>query len=157
MAYGAYGDLTPNKLGLVFGLESNVESKLVATGVTIAFGEPVFVKTGDDECAYLPDSTDATRKFLGIAPISHRSYVSSDGGQYNAFDTVNVLTEGQIWVALATGVTACANKPAYIVDLTSDGQYKKFTDVSTDNYDTGCYFRSNPLNGMAILEVRGLK
>jgi hypothetical protein len=158
MAYGMYGNLTPNKAGLMDGLENEVRSLLVASGVTsIAPGEPVFVKPGDETGAFLPDDTDATRKFAGVAIISQRSFVGTEDNLYPTYDQISVLEEGCVWVPVASGISAIANKAAYIIDLTSDGQFKKFTDATSGNYDCGCYFKSNVLNGLAVLEVRGLK
>jgi hypothetical protein len=158
MAYGAYGNLTPNVAGLMDGLENNVSSKLVASGVTsIAPGEPVFVMPGDETGAFLPDDTVATRLFAGVAIISQRSFVDTADNVYPTYDEISVLEEGRVWVPVASGISAIANKPAYIIDLTSDAQFKLFTDNSSGNYACGCYFRSNVLNGLAVLEVRGLK
>lgn len=145
------------RAGLVFGIETDVESKVVASGVTIEFGEPVFVDEGVEDIAYAGDSTDASLKFLGVAMISHRSYKDSED-QYVAFQEMNVLTEGEIYVPVASGITATANKPAYVVNLISDADYNKFTTTSGSNYDIGGYFRSNPnADGLARVELRGLK
>jgi hypothetical protein len=145
------------RAGLVFGIETDVESKVVASGVTFEFGEPVFVDEGVEDIAYAGDSTDASLKFLGVAMISHRSYKDSED-QYVAFQEMNVLTEGEIYVPVASGITATANKPAYVVNLISDADYNKFTTTSGSNYDIGGYFRSNPnADGLARVELRGLK
>jgi hypothetical protein len=145
------------RAGLVFGIETDVENKVVASGQTFEFGEPVFVDEGVEDIAYPGDSTDTSLKFLGVAMISHRSYKDSEE-QYVAFQEMNVLTEGEIYVNVASGITATANMPAYVVDLTSSGDYNKFTTDSTDNYDIGGYFRSNPnADGLARVELRGLK
>lgn len=145
------------RAGLVFGIETDVEAKVVASGVTFEFGEPVFVDEGVEDIAYAGDSTDASLKFLGVAMISHRSYKDSED-QYVAFQEMNVLTEGEIYVPVASGITATANKPAYVVNLISDADYNKFTTTSGSNYDIGGYFRSNPnADGLARVELRGLK
>lgn len=145
------------RAGLVFGIETDVESKVVASGATFEFGEPVFVDEGVEDIAYAGDSTDASLKFLGVAMISHRSYKDSED-QYVAFQEMNVLTEGEIYVPVASGITATANKPAYVVNLISDADYNKFTTTSGSNYEIGGYFRSNPnADGLARVELRGLK
>lgn len=145
------------RAGLVFGIETDVEAKVVASGVTFEFGEPVFVDEGVEDIAYAGDSTDASLKFLGVAMISHRSYKDSED-QYVAFQEMNVLTEGEIYVPVASGITATANKLAYVVNLISDADYNKFTTTSGSNYDIGGYFRSNPnADGLARVELRGLK
>jgi hypothetical protein len=89
--------------------------------------------------------------------ISHRSYSDSEE-QYVAFQDMNVLTEGEIYVPVASGITNCANKPAYVVDIQASGDYNKFTTDSSNNYDIGGYFRSNVnADGLARVELRGLK
>ncbi len=84
-------------------------------------------------------------------------------GEYADGDEVSVCTEGKIWVRVPDGLTGCSNKPAYVIDLIADGDYKKFTATSGANtYDPGCWFRSNPITlgtgqTFALVEVRGVK
>jgi hypothetical protein len=146
------------RAGTLFGPMLWAENKVVPSGVTFEFGDPVFVDEGDETKAYEPDSTDASLHFLGVAPISHRCYKDSVE-QYVEYQEMNVLTKGKIYVHVASGVTGCANKPAYVVDLVSDGDYKKFTTTSSANtFDIGGYFRSNPnADGLAVVELRGVK
>lgn len=145
------------RAGLVFGIETDVEAKVVASGTTFEYGEPVFVDEGVEDVAYAGDSNDASLKFLGVAMISHRSYKDSEE-QYVAFQEMNVLTEGEIYVPVASGITATANKPAYVVDDQASGDYNKFTTSNSGTYAIGGYFRSNPnADGLARVELRGLK
>lgn len=155
----AYGSQDSARAGLCYGVgDLEVETKVAASGVTFEFGEAVFVDSGVEDVAYAPDSTDTSLKFLGIAIISQQSYVDSEGN-YPPYSSVNVLTEGEVYVQVASGLTTIANQPAYVLDVTTDGQYQKFTTDSTaaDVYDIGCFFRSNASNGLARIEVRGLK
>lgn len=147
----------PARAGLMFGIDYNAETAVVPSGVTFEFGDPVFVDAGVVGVAYVPDSTDASLKFLGVAPISHRSYKDSEE-QYVAYQDMNVITKGTIYVPVASGISACANQAAYVVDLISDGDYKKFTTTnSAATYAVGGYFRSNVNDdGLALLELRGL-
>lgn len=152
----AYGEMDHALAGLIYGLDYEVESLIAASGVTFEFGDPVFVDEEDESIAYEPDSTDASLHFAGIAIISQRSFADSEG-EYPPYDTVNVLRKGKVWVTVASGITNCAQKAAYVINLTSDADYKEFTSTSGSNYNCGCYFRSNADNGLAVLEVRGLK
>jgi hypothetical protein len=147
----------PARAGLVFGTETDVESKVVASGQTFEFGEPVFVDQGVEDVAYPGDSNDASLVFLGVAMISHISYRDSEE-QCVAFQEMNVLTEGEIYVNVASGISACAHKPAFVVTNQSSGDYNKFTTASGSNYNIGGYFRSNPnADGLVRVELRGLK
>lgn len=153
---GAYGTQDAGIAGLLYGSALNIETKVVASGMTFAFGSAVFVDQGDEDTAYVPDSTDTSLKFLGVAVISHRSYIDSED-TYVAYQDMNVLEEGEIYVATASGLTTIANQPAYVVDLIGDANYGKFTTTNSgDTYSTGGYFRSNVSNGLARLELRGL-
>jgi len=94
-------------------------------------------------------------KFLGIAMFNHTSTIANGGGDstYVAYDSVNVLKKGQIWVPVTVAVLD--KEAAYgITEVTNQGQ---FTNVAGANYDVGGFFRSNRSTNKAILEVRGLK
>lgn len=152
----AYGLQDSFIAGEMFGSDFDIETKVVASGVTFEFGEPVFLDAGVENTAYAGDSNDGSLKFIGIAPISHRSYDGSED-QYVAFQDMNVLTRGQIYVAVASGLTNIANSAAYVIDDQNDAQYNKFTTSNSGTYDIGGYFRSNVVDGLARLEIRGLK
>lgn len=160
----AYGNMDVARPGMLDGIESEDIISKVA-GVAFAFGDPVFVDAGNATTAVAPDGTDASLVFRGIALESPRSFVASSG-LYPAGDMVNVGGVGNyVWVKVVTGLTAIANKPVYLVDDTTSGDYKLFTDVSTSNYDTGAVFASNAttitLGGatvtIALVEMRGIK
>lgn len=121
-----------------------------APGTTItAFTSTI---TGGASQAALTVTYSTTAKFLGVACIDYtRPY-----GEYRQYDSLNIVTEKQVLVPVPTGVTACAHKAAYVIHVPGT-DYLKFTDVSTNNYDTGCYFDTNPVSGLAVLNVRGLK
>lgn len=145
------------RAGLAFGIDYEAEAKVVASGVTFEFGNPVCVDAGVEDVAYAPDSTDASLKFLGVAMISHRCYKDSEE-QYIAFQEINVMTEGEIYVPVASGISNCANQAAYLVHNKSSADYGKFTTSNSSTYDIGGYFRSNAnADGLARLELRGLK
>ena len=150
----AYGNLSKARAGLVYGLTSEIETKIVASGVTVEFGKPVFVDAGVEDYGYLGDSTDASLLFLGVAVISQRSFVASEG-EYPAYDSMNVLTEGEVWVPAASGVTA--NAAAYVVNVTTSDDYGKFGISTTSGiYATAVgYFRSNADGGLVLVELSG--
>lgn len=148
----------PARAGLAFGIEYDAEAKVVPSGVSFGFGEPVFVDAGDEDTGYAGDSNDASLKFLGITMISHVSYRDSDE-EYVAYSDMNVMTKGVIYVPVVSGVVNCANLPAYVIDDQASADYNKFTTSSSNNYDIGAYFRSNAnADGLALVElVGGLK
>lgn len=156
----AYSYLSGARAGLVYGLNTEIETKIVGSGVTVDFGDPVFVDEAVEDTGYLGDSTDSSLKFLGVAIISQRSFVTSEG-EYPAYDAMNVLTEGEVWVPVASGVTACANKAAYAVNVTTADDYNKFGISTTSGiYATAVgYFRSNPNSeSLALVQLSsGLK
>ena len=152
----AYGNQDPSIAGTPFGADYDIETKVVPSGVTFEFGEPVFVDAGVEDTGYAGDSTDASLKFLGVAIISHRSYDGSED-QYVEYQDMNVLTRGQIYVNVPSGLSAIANAPAYVIDDQTDADYNKFTTSNSGTYDIGGYFRSNASGGIARVELRGLK
>lgn len=95
-------------------------------------------------------------KFLGVA-----AFVQIGGKDFGAETScwkegmsVSILRLGRIWVPVESTV---ADKDAAYVVTVGAGTIGNFTDVSTNNYDIGGYFRSNASSGLAELEVRGLK
>lgn len=128
--------------------------KIVINGVGKDITSTAVVTLGDGQVASVTVYTSAA-KFAGVSVASHRSFVDS-AGVYPIGDAVNVMYNGRILVAVPSGATLYANKLAYTPLLNTGTDWKKFTNTSTD-YDTGCVFMTNPLNGLAVLEVRGLK
>lgn len=153
----AYGDMTKAKAGLIYGLDYEIETKIVPSGVTFDFGDPVFVDEGDEDKAYKANSTDVSLKFYGIAVISQRSSVDAQG-DYPEYDTLNVMTRGKVWVPTVSGLGDVANKAAYVANVVATtADYEKWTDSSSASYNSGCFFRTNPLNDLAVIEVKGIK
>jgi hypothetical protein len=52
----AYSYLSGARAGLVYGLNTEIETKIVASGVTVGFGDPVFVDEETEDVGYLGDS-----------------------------------------------------------------------------------------------------
>ena len=114
------------------------------------------VTSGGAGTAVASTALTSARKFLGAA-----AFVQTGGKTWGAGTSawqigmsVNIVHDGTLWVPAES--TVADKDPAYAVSLGA-GTLGKFTDVSTSNYDIGGYFRSNVNNGLAILEVRGLK
>lgn len=152
----AYGSLDYARAGLAFGLETDVETKIAASGTTFEFGDPVFVKNGDEDTGYAGDSNASDLKFLGVAMISQRSFVESEG-EYPAYDAMNVLYGGEIYVPVASGLSTIANQAAYVIDDQNDAQYGKFTTSNSGTYGPVGHFRSNVSDSLARLQVSGIK
>ena len=76
-------------------------------------------------------------------------------GYYAKNTAVNVMTHGKIYVEVADGADVADKKAAYVV--LSGADKGKFTDEASGNYDTGCVFCSAEQNGLALIEVNGLK
>lgn len=149
----------------------NADATIAALGITFAAGSTnrIIVATvrGLDITMTSVVTLGATRanastayttwaKFMGIATHTHKSTVAMAAGasNYAQYDAVNVLSKGQIWVEAAS--TVDDKDAAYVVYLSGSTQ-EDITDVSTNNYDIGGYFRSSYSGGFAILEVRGMK
>lgn len=152
----AYGNQDAGIAGSPFGTDYDIETKVVLSGVTFDFGDPVFVDSGVEDVAYTGDSNDDSLKFLGVAIVSHRSYDGSED-QYVEYQDMNVITRGQVMVPVASGLSTIANAAAYVVDDRTSVDYGKFTTSNSGTYDIGGYFRSNASDGIARVELRGLK
>lgn len=151
----AYGSMDYARAGLAFGLDHEIETRIAASGVTFEFGDPVYVKNGDEDTGFAGDSDLATLKFLGVAAISQRSFVASEG-EYPPFDAMNVLSEGEVYVTVASGLTTIANQAAYVYDDDTNAQYGLFTTLnSAATYGPVGYFRSNAEDSLARLQVGG--
>ena len=96
-------------------------------------------------------------KFLGVAPFIEigSKTIGAGTAKWEALQAVNIVKQGMLWVQVESSV---ADKdPAYVSGVGGAGTLGKFTDVSTNNYDIGAFFRSNVSGGLALLEVRGMK
>jgi|GEM_PF-2399424 len=96
-------------------------------------------------------------KFLGVA-----AFVQNGGKDFGAETacwkagmSVSILRDGRLYVLAES--TVADKDPAYVSGLGGAGTLGKFTDVATNNYDIGGFFRSNVSSGLALLEVRGMK
>jgi len=94
---------------------------------------------------------DTNMKFIGVA--EHTELSTNKGtGFYDINDSVNVRDFGDIFVPVHEDAHPSDKEPAYI-DIAGG----VFTDIPGGNYDCGCFFRSNKEDGLARVEVRGMK
>jgi len=137
------------ELGITaFVVEGANAITIVGPGVNIAATATV---TEGASQAIFNSIADTNMKFIGVA--EHTELCTKNGtGYYDVKDAVNVYDLGDINVLVADGANPADKEAAYI--NVSDGV---FTDISNGNYDCGCYFRSNKQDGLALIEVRGMK
>jgi len=94
---------------------------------------------------------DTNMKFIGVA--EHTELATNKGtGFYDIDDAVNCRDFGDIYAFVHGDAFPSDKEPAYI-----NIAQGVFTDVPGGNYDCGCFFRSNKQDGLARVEVRGMK
>jgi len=151
----------------------NADTTLAAAGISAAAGSTnrvivISAPAGVDLTvtgAVTAGATQATvaivygtnLKFLGVAVFVQTGGVTYGAGTsgWKQYDSINILRDGKIWVLAES--TVADKDAAYVSAVGGAGTLGKFTDVSTNNYDIGGYFRSNVSGGLAVLEVRGIK
>jgi hypothetical protein len=112
------------------------------------------VVTGGSAQATFTSATNTNMKFVGVARHTELGFKEGTGF-YPPRTTVNVQTENEIYVPVADDSSPADKKPAYIVLAGADAG--KFTDEEDDNYDSGAIFRSAAEDGLARIELRGMK
>jgi hypothetical protein len=112
------------------------------------------VVTGGSSQATFTSTSDTNMVFLGVA--EHTELGFKDGvGFYPPTHAVNVMDFGEIYVPVAEGISPLDKEPVYIV--LSGSEAGKFTNVEAGNYDSGAFFRSGEEDGLARIELRGMK
>lgn len=92
--------------------------------------------------------------FEGVARFTQKAVDEQNAGSYVEYDAMNVREKGFIYVE--TSVAVQSGQDAYVI-WTSGANQGKFTNVSTDNYETGCKFRETiTAAGVVLLEVNGI-
>jgi hypothetical protein len=124
---------------------------IAGPGITITASATV---TGGASQPAFTSSADTNMKFLGVAVHTELGF-NEGSGFYPPLHAVNVMDFGEIYVPVAEGVTPSDKEQAYIVLSGEDAG--RFTDVAEGNYDSGAFFRSNEEDGLARIEVRGMK
>jgi len=127
---------------------------------TVPFGTGVVL--GTDPAKQVAVASADTESFTGVALFTHRVTQGIDqaatageqystGAEYRNGDTVNVLRRGRVYVEVTAEVAAGDDA---FVDVTSEGEEGKFTDVALNNLATGGVFRSAAGVGeLAIVEI----
>jgi hypothetical protein len=124
---------------------------IAGPGITIAAGAVV---TGGATQATFTSIADTNMKFLGVAV--HTELGFKDGvGFYPPTHAVGVMDFGEIYAPVSEGVSPLDKEPAYIV-LSGD-EAGKFTNEASGNYDSGAFFRGGEEDGLARVELRGMK
>ena len=146
----------------------NSDETLSAAGIvasTVAGSKTVVVEGNSDVTASITVTGGASQptftgtastdmKFVGVAVHEELAYREGTGF-YPANTAVNVMAHGKVYVPVASGASVADKKAAYVV-LAGDDK-GKFTDDSSGTYDCGCVFRSDVQDGLALVEVNGLK
>jgi hypothetical protein len=145
----AYGTMDSAILGLLFGLAGDCDIESYPATTAITPGRPVYQTPGTVGSVH-PTYVSGD-VFIGIAVASQISH-DDDVGTYAAYDVVNVLKRGEIWVQVSKAVST-APVAAY---ATAAGL---FSITASGNYNGGCMFRSQQatVSGLALLEVNGIK
>lgn len=139
--------------------EKGIDASVVAgtKTITVVGDEDVeasiTVSGGASQAAFTATST-TYMKFVGVAVHEELAY-REGAGFYPANIPVNVMVHGKIYVPVAEGASVADKKAAYVV-LSGDDK-GKFTDEASGNYDCGCVFRSDAQDGLALVEVNGMK
>ncbi|MDR2150120.1 MAG: hypothetical protein LBO67_04765 [Spirochaetaceae bacterium] len=124
---------------------------LEGPGITITASAVV---TGGASQATFVSAATTNMKFVGVA--RHTELCFKEGtGFYPPKTTVNVQTEHEIYVPVADGSSPADKKPAFII-LSGD-DVGKFTDEEDGTYESGALFRSAAQDGLARVELRGMK
>jgi hypothetical protein len=126
---------------------------LGAPGISIT---AVLTVTGGDSQAVFTSAANTSSKFVGIAKRNEALSFKDGVGFYPPSMPVGVLKEGRIAINVADTAAPGDKKPAYII--LSGSEAGKFTDEASENYDSGCIFRSDRIEGdLAFIEVHGIK
>lgn len=152
-------ELDRAQAGQKAGLDFDHVESFAAEGA-VPFGHGLVLGT-DPEKQVAVASAD-TETFAGVSVFTHKQEQgfdqsvslgnqSSTGAEYRDTDTVNTLRRGRVWVEVTAEVAA--GDAAY-VDVNTEGEEGKFTDVEGDNLATGGVFRTGADVGeLAILEI----
>jgi hypothetical protein len=123
---------------------------IVGPGINITASAVV---TGGSSQATFTSTADTNMKFLGVA--EHTELGFKEGvGFYPPTHAVNIMDFGEIYVPVAEGVNPLDKEAAYIV--LSGSEAGKFTNDDA-GYDCGAFFRSGEEDGLARIELRGMK
>ena len=147
------------QVGQKAGLDYDRVESFAAEGA-VAFGRGVVV--GTDPAKQVAVASADGESLAGVSVFTHRQEQGIDqsasmgaqystGAEYRDKDTVNVLRRGLVWVEVTAEVAAGDDA---FVDVTSEGEEGKFTNVDTDNLASGGVFRTGADVGeLAVVEI----
>jgi hypothetical protein len=124
---------------------------IVGPGINITASAVV---AGGSSQAAFTSTSDTNMKFLGVAEHTELGFKEGTGF-YPPTYAVNVMDFGEVYVPVAEGASPLDKEAAYIV--LSGGEAGKFTNDDAGNYDCGAFFRSGEEDGLARIELRGMK
>lgn len=124
---------------------------IVGPGISITASAVV---TGGSSQATFASAADTNMKFLGVAEFTQLGF-KEGAGFYPPNHAVNVMDFGDIYIPVAEGVSPLDKESAYIILSGDDAG--KFTNAADGNYDCGAFFRGSEEDGLARIELRGMK
>jgi hypothetical protein len=124
---------------------------IAGPGITITAGATV--TEGETQPAFTAEG-DTNMKFLGVAEHTELGF-KEGAGFYPPTHAVNVMDFGEIYVPVAEGISPADKEAAYII--LSGNEAGKFTNDADGNYDSGAFFRGSEEDGLARIELRGMK
>jgi hypothetical protein len=124
---------------------------IAGPGITITANAVV---TGGSSQAAFTATADTNMKFLGVAVHTELGF-REGAGFYPPAHAVNVMDFGEIYVPVAEGVSPLDKEPACVI--LSGSEAGKFTNEASGNYDCGAFFRGGEEDGLARVELRGMK
>jgi hypothetical protein len=141
-----------SELGITaFMVEGANAIGIVGPGITITASATV---TDGTSQATFASAADTNMKFLGVAEHTELGF-KEGAGFYPPNHAVNVMDFGEIYVPVADDASPSDKEPAYIILSGDDAG--KFTDAADGNYDCGAFFRGHEEDGLARIELRGMK
>jgi hypothetical protein len=134
-----------------FAVEGARAFTIVGPGISITASATV--TEGASQTTF-SSAADTSLKFAGVA--EHTELCTKNGtGCYEPEDAVNIRDFGEIYVPVAENANPSDKEPAYVI--LSGANAGLFTDAAAGNYDCGAFFRSSKQDGLARVELRGMK
>jgi hypothetical protein len=124
---------------------------IIGPGISITASAVV---TGGSSQPAFTSAADTNMKFLGVVEHTELGFKEGSGFYPRAY-AVNVMDFGEIYVPVAEGSSPSDKEPAYIILSGEDAGM--FTDAADGNYDCGALFRGHEEDGLARIELRGMK
>jgi hypothetical protein len=126
---------------------------IVIVGPGVSITANAIVTGGSTQPTFTP-AADTNMKFLGVAEFTQLGF-KEGVGFYPPNHAVNVMDFGEIYVPVVEDASPLDKEPAYII--LSGAEAGKFTDDADGNYDCGAFFRGTEEDGLARIELRGMK